>query len=75
MYWAHLAERQVRTTRQAVIGTVDSDGWYHTGDLGRWAKPTHEGADQRIVIVDRIAFTIKLANGEFVSLQRLEAFF
>ena len=57
------------------------DGNDHTvQDVGsqllvRWAPPPMEGAPPRLQVLERAAFAVKLANGEFVCPQRLEASF
>ncbi|CAL8102529.1 unnamed protein product [Calicophoron daubneyi] len=46
---------------------LDADGWLHTGDLGSWAP---NGA---LKIVGRCKSAFKLAQGEYVSPDRVEA--
>ncbi|KAJ2463951.1 long-chain fatty acid-CoA ligase, partial [Coemansia sp. RSA 2320] len=46
---------------------LEGDGWLRTGDVGRWV----EGG--RLAVVDRLRNLVKLANGEFVALEALEA--
>jgi long-chain acyl-CoA synthetase len=43
------------------------DGWFRTGDVGQW------NADGTLSIVDRIKNLVKLQNGEYVALERLES--
>ncbi|TRM63081.1 hypothetical protein BD626DRAFT_495427 [Schizophyllum amplum] len=43
------------------------DGWFRTGDVGRWNK------DGTLSIVDRIKNLVKLQNGEYIALERLES--
>lgn len=46
------------------------DGWFHTGDIGRLEK-LRDGTI-RVVLLDRKKNLFKLAQGEFVSPERLE---
>ncbi|MGE3691718.1 MAG: carboxylic acid reductase [Novosphingobium sp.] len=48
---------------------VDAEGYYHTGDVMMEIEPDH------IVFVDRCNNTIKLSQGEFVAISRLEALY
>ncbi|WP_062540704.1 carboxylic acid reductase, partial [Mycobacterium celatum] len=48
---------------------LDADGYYHTGDV------VAEVAPDRLVYVDRRNNVLKLAQGEFVTLAKLEAVF
>ena len=52
---------------QASAALLDTDGFYATGDVVQQESPT------RMVWVDRKKNVLKLAQGEFVSLGRLEA--
>ena len=51
---------------QATAELFDKDGFYVTGDIMRQESPT------RVVWIDRKKNVLKLAQGEFVSLGRLE---
>ena len=55
--------------RQATAELFDKDGFYVTGDIMRQESPT------RVVWIDRKKNVLKLAQGEFVSLGRLEGVF
>ena len=46
------------------------DGWYHTGDIGK-LEPLADGT-VKIALIDRKKNLFKLAQGEFVSPERLE---
>ena len=52
---------------QATAELFDKDGFYVTGDIMRQETPT------RVVWIDRKKNVLKLSQGEFVSLGRLEA--
>ena len=53
--------------------TIDSsrcvDGFFRTGDIGQLST------DGRVTVIDRRANIVKLAQGEFVSLERLESLY
>ena len=76
---AGVGEILLRSTssENAIAAPVDDDGWYHTGDLGRWVGDTldPERGKRRLDVVDRAGFAVKLANGEFVCPQLLEGLF
>ncbi|MCV7399214.1 thioester reductase domain-containing protein [Mycobacterium fragae] len=54
---------------QITAEVIDSDGYYHTGDVVAEVGP------DRLVYVDRRNNVLKLAQGEFVTLAKLEAVF
>ncbi|KAG9030909.1 long-chain fatty acid-CoA ligase [Tulasnella sp. JGI-2019a] len=43
------------------------DGWFRTGDIGRWNK------DGTLSVIDRIKNLVKLSGGEYIALERLES--
>ncbi|OCF41417.1 hypothetical protein I317_04808 [Kwoniella heveanensis CBS 569] len=43
------------------------DGWFKTGDIGQWNK------DGTLSIIDRVKNLIKLSNGEYLALDKLES--
>ena len=51
---------------KATAGTIDAEGWLHTGDVGEWVDGTH------IKIVDRIKDIIITAGGKNVSPSEIE---
>ena len=49
--------------------TFTEDGWFRTGDIGQW------NPDGTLSIIDRIKNLIKLAGGEYIALEHLEAIY
>ncbi|KAF8900472.1 long-chain-fatty-acid-CoA-ligase [Gymnopilus junonius] len=45
------------------------DGWLRTGDVGQW------NSDGTLSLIDRVKNLIKLASGEYIALERLEAIY
>ncbi len=54
---------------EVTASVLDADGWYHTGDVVAEVGP------DKLVYVDRRNNVLKLAQGEFVTLAKLEAVF
>nr|XP_019049153.1 hypothetical protein I302_02934 [Kwoniella bestiolae CBS 10118]OCF28083.1 hypothetical protein I302_02934 [Kwoniella bestiolae CBS 10118] len=44
-----------------------SDGWYKTGDIGQWNE------DGTLSVIDRVKNLVKLANGEYLALEKVES--
>ncbi|GAA5937321.1 hypothetical protein JCM3775_006580 [Rhodotorula graminis] len=49
--------------------SIDSDGWFMTGDIGEWTP------DGLLAIIDRKKNLVKLAGGEYIALERLESIY
>jgi long-chain acyl-CoA synthetase len=45
---------------------IDGEGWFHTGDVGKWTD------DKFLTVTDRIKEIFKLSNGKFVAPQPIE---
>ena len=73
-----IGEILVKTARGVIVGSggskaiLDGEGWFHTGDLGRWVDDDNNG-QKRLEVIERLGFTVKLANGEFLTPQMLRA--
>lgn len=48
---------------------ITADGWFKTGDIGQWES------DGTLSIIDRIKNLVKLQNGEYIALDRLESIY
>lgn len=51
---------------EATAGTVDADGWLHTGDVGEWVEGTH------IRVTDRMKDIIITAGGKNIAPSEIE---
>nr|CAH8870494.1 unnamed protein product [Trichobilharzia regenti] len=54
---------------QKTAELIDADGWLHTGDIGEWSP---EGA---LKLVDRLKSIFKLAQGEYIAPEKVEAIY
>ncbi|KAG9240450.1 hypothetical protein BJ878DRAFT_526086 [Calycina marina] len=50
----------------ATAKAIDADGWFHTGDIGEIDSMG------RVMIIDRLKSLLKLAQGEYISPERIE---
>lgn len=49
--------------------TFTTDGWLMTGDIGAWNE------DGTISVIERLKSLIKLSNGEYIALEKLESIY
>ncbi|WVF70822.1 hypothetical protein IAT40_005616 [Kwoniella sp. CBS 6097] len=52
---------------QLTKDSFTDDGWFKTGDIGQWNK------DGTLSIIDRVKNLIKLSNGEYLALDKVES--
>ncbi|KAI8997256.1 hypothetical protein BDB01DRAFT_840661 [Pilobolus umbonatus] len=57
--------KQEALTREAIT----EDGWLRTGDVGEW------NSDGTLSVIDRIKNLVKLSNGEYIALEKLESIY
>ncbi|CAG8676465.1 7464_t:CDS:2, partial [Cetraspora pellucida] len=54
---------------QATKETYTDDGWLQTGDIGEWKE------NGTLCIIDRKKNLVKLSNGEYIALEKLESIY
>jgi long-chain acyl-CoA synthetase len=57
--------KQPKTTAESLT----EDGWLMTGDIGEWTS------DGNLAVIDRKKNLVKLSNGEYIALEKLEAIY